>query len=82
MENPSLSLPDNLGNDGNIGAAGVPTQPEKVMPTCPCGKGVRQWSALDEQGYCSDECYYKGKVQSTTSARYVAHGIYESVEDK
>jgi hypothetical protein len=47
------------------------------VPTCVCGKGVSLWSALDEQGYCSDKCYEKVHPQIETKMKYVAHGVYE-----
>ena len=49
-------------------------------PRCPCGKAPRFWSALDNQVYCSDECYNKGKEQAAPEVRYVSHGRYEVKE--
>ena len=49
-------------------------------PRCPCGNAPRFYSALDEQAYCSDTCYNKGKEQTAPELRYVAHGVYEVKE--
>lgn len=52
------------------------------MPSCFCGKGVRQWSALLEQGFCSEEHYEeKAGKSEATGAMYIAHGLYEEKTD-
>lgn len=34
-------------------------KPAPETPKCVCGKTVTSYSSLDEQGFCSDECYQK-----------------------
>lgn len=55
---------------------------ETTLPRCFCGAGVRVWSSLLEQGFCSDEHYEEkaGKSEVTKSV-YVAHGVYQTVEE-
>lgn len=53
------------------------------MPKCFCGRGVRLWSSLLEQGFCSDEHYEdKTGTNAATKFRYVAHGVYQSTEEQ
>ena len=53
------------------------------MPECFCGKGVRLWSSVLEQGFCSEEHYTeKSGKTSATKVRYVAHGVYETITEE
>lgn len=56
---------------------------EIVLPTCFCGAGVRLFSSLLEQGFCSEEHYEEKAGKATVVAsKYVAHGMYEAEEAK
>ena len=64
-------------------AGAQPAAEENVMPECFCGKGVRLWSSVLEQGFCSEEHYTeKSGKTSATKVRYVAHGVYETITEE
>jgi hypothetical protein len=68
---------------GTTSTAGVPSQPEEITPRCFCGATVRTWSALLEQGFCSDEHYEEKAGKSAVGAfKYISHGRYEAEEAK
>jgi hypothetical protein len=52
---------------------------EGTVPRCVCGKFVRFYSAIKEQGYCSDECY--GIKETAVVQRYEGHGDYADAKE-
>lgn len=84
MENLPVNPPVVQSDNGNTGTAGLPAKSEEVMPRCVCGEVVRYWSALLEQGFCSDRCYgeARGSTNDAPIVKYIAHGQYEVVESE